>query len=179
MEQTAQIERLIGPVVAGLGYELVRVQMTGGARQPTLQIMAERQDRRAMLVDDCARLSREISAVLDAADPISDAYMLEVSSPGIDRPLMKRADYERFAGHEARIEIDPPIDGRKRFHGTIRAVDGDAVRLTVEESEVSVPLSAIRRAKLVLTDRLIAEAMKESEEHGFSPAAEGAASLSV
>ncbi len=179
MEQTAQIERLIGPTVAGLGYELVRVQMTGGAKRPTLQIMAERQDRRAMLVDDCARLSREISAVLDAADPISDAYMLEVSSPGIDRPLIKPADYERFAGHEARIEIDPPIDGRKRFHGTILAVDGEAVKLAVEEGEISLPLNAIRKAKLVLTDRLIAEAMKESEEHGSSHAAEGAASLSV
>ncbi|HLG88629.1 MAG TPA: ribosome maturation factor RimP [Alphaproteobacteria bacterium] len=179
MEQTAQIERLIGPTVAGLGYELVRVQMTGGAKRPTLQVMAERRDRRAMLVDDCARLSREISAVLDAADPISDAYLLEVSSPGIDRPLVKPADYERFAGHEVRIEIDPPIDGRKRFHGTIRAIEDDAVKLAVEESEVRLPLSSIRRAKLVLTDRLIAEAMKESEEQGSPHAAEDAASLSV
>ena len=179
MEQTAQIERLIGPTVAGLGYELVRVQITGGAKRPTLQIMAERRDRHAMLIDDCARLSREISAVLDAADPIFDAYMLEVSSPGIDRPLMKPADYERFAGHEARIEIDPPIDGRKRFHGTIRAVEGDAVKLAVDESEVCLPLNLVRRAKLVLTDRLIAEAMKESEGQGSSPAAEGAASLFV
>ena len=179
MEQTAQIERLIEATVAGLGYQLVRVQMTGGAKRPTLQIMAERQDRRGMLVDDCARLSREISAVLDAADPISDAYMLEVSSPGIDRPLMKRADYERFAGHEARIEVDPPIEGRKRFHGTILAVDSDAVRFALEEGEVSIPLSCIRRAKLELTDRLIAEAMKEPEEHVSPHAAEGAASLSV
>ena len=178
MEQIGELERLIEPAVTGLGYELVRVQITGG-REATLQIMAERQDRRAMLVDDCARISREISALLDQADPIAGAYTLEVSSPGIDRPLMKRADYERFAGHEARLEVDPPVESRKRFHGTLLAVEGDDLRLETDAGEVLLPLASIHRAKLVLTDRLIAQATKEAGTKDHSQAAEDAASLAV
>jgi ribosome maturation factor RimP len=178
MEQTGELERLIEPAVTGLGYELVRVQVKGG-RQTTLQIMAERQDRRAMLVDDCARLSREISALLDQADPIAGAYTLEVSSPGIDRPLMKPADYQRFAGHEARLEVDPPVEARKRLHGTLVAVEGDDLRLATDAGEIRVPLASIQRAKLVLTDRLIALAMKEAGDRDHSQAAEDAASLAV
>jgi len=183
VERIGELERLIEPAVMNLGYELVRVQFTGG-RGTTLQIMAERKDRRPMLVDDCAALSREISAILDEADPIAEAYSLEVSSPGIDRPLVKRADYERFAGHEARIEVDPPQGGRKRFHGAILGVEGDEVKVAQDDGETFIPLASIRRAKLVLTDRLMAEALKESEgreseEHRSSQAAEGAASLSA
>jgi len=179
MEQTGELERLIAPAVTGLGYELVRVQMQGGSRQATLQVMAERQDRRAMQVDDCARLSREISALLDTADPIAGAYTLEVSSPGIDRPLVKAADYERFAGHEARLEADPPIEGRKRFHGTLAGVEGDRVRLETENGEIALPLASIRRAKLVLTDRLIAEATEDAGGERISQAADDAAPLAL
>ncbi len=162
MADTAQrIERLIEPALLAMGYELVRVAMQGGESRPTLQIMAERKDGVAMSVDDCADISRTISALLDVEDPITSAYTLEVSSPGIDRPLVKRADFERFAGFEARIETVQPVAGRKRFRGRLMGVAGEDVRLREPdkaagaEDETLVPLAAIARAKLVLTDELI------------------------
>lgn len=162
MADTAQrIERLIEPALVAMGYELVRVAMQGGESRPTLQIMAERKDGVAMSVDDCADISRTISALLDVEDPIASAYTLEVSSPGIDRPLVKRADFERFAGFEARIETVQPVAGRKRFRGRLMGVAGEEVRLREPdkaagaEDETLVPLAAIARAKLVLTDELI------------------------
>ena len=157
-----RIAQLIAPVVDELGYELVRVQIQGGARHATLQIMAERRDRTAMLVEDCARLSRAISALLDEADPIDGEYTLEVSSPGIDRPLMKRADYERFLGHEAKIEMVLAVDGRKRFQGTVMGLDGDTVMLENAGTVFPLPLAEIKSAKLILTDRLIAAVEDES-----------------
>jgi ribosome maturation factor RimP len=157
-----RIAQLIAPIADELGYELVRVQMQGGARHATLQIMAERRDRKAMIVDDCARLSRAISARLDEADPIDGEYTLEVSSPGIDRPLMKRADYERFLGHEAKVETDQPIDGRKRFQGTIASLDGDTMMLESAGTVFALPLGQVKSAKLILTDRLIAAVEDES-----------------
>lgn len=163
MADTAQrIERLIEPALTAMGYELVRVAVRGGASHPTLQIMAERRDGMGMTVDDCADISRAISAVLDVEDPIASAYTLEVSSPGIDRPLVKRDDFERFAGFEARIETVQPVAGRKRFRGRLMGVTGEDVRLrepakTADVAdETLVPLAAIVRAKLVLTDDLIA-----------------------
>lgn len=162
MADTAQrIERLIEPALVAMGYELVRVAMQGGESRPTLQVMAERKDGVAMSVDDCADISRTISALLDVEDPIASAYTLEVSSPGIDRPLVKRADFERFAGFEARIETVSPVSGRKRFRGRLMGVAGEDVRLREPEKaagaeeETLVPLAAIARAKLVLTDDLI------------------------
>ena len=162
MADTAQrIERLIEPALLAMGYELVRVAMQGGESRPTLQVMAERKDGVAMSVDDCADISRTISALLDVEDPIASAYTLEVSSPGIDRPLVKRADFERFAGFEARIETVQPVAGRKRFRGRLMGVAGEDVRLREPEKaagaedETLVPLAAIARAKLVLTDELI------------------------
>jgi ribosome maturation factor RimP len=157
-----KIEKLIGPVADELGYELVRVQMQGGTRRATLQIMAERRDRTAMLVEDCARLSRAISVVLDEADPIAEEYMLEVSSPGIDRPLMRRADYERFIGHEAKLEMNLAVDGRKRFQGTMTAIEGDCLLVDSEGVVASLPLAQIKTAKLILTDRLIAAVEDEN-----------------
>lgn len=160
-----RIERLIEPALTAMGYELVRVAIHGGGQQ-TLQIMAERRDGVSMTVDDCADLSRTVSALLDVEDPIAGAYTLEVSSPGIDRPLVKRADFERFAGFEARIETVQPVAGRKRFRGRLMGVTGDDVRLREPvqapvqadgaDDEIRVPLAAIARAKLVLTDELIA-----------------------
>ena len=162
MADTAQrIERLIEPALTAMGYELVRIVIQGSG-QKTLQVMAERRDGVGMTVDDCADISRTISALLDVEDPITGAYVLEVSSPGIDRPLVKRADFERFAGFEARVETVQPVDGRKRFRGRLMGVTGDEVLLREPakaegaDDETRVPLAAISRAKLVLTDELIA-----------------------
>ncbi len=162
MVRNVDIEGLIQPVADQLGYELVRVRLMGGSRL-TLQVMAERRDRRAMRVEDCARLSREISPVLDLADPIPDEYSLEVSSPGIDRPLMKPADYARFAGHTAKVELDAPIDGRRRFQGDIATADDEMVTLAIDGAPVALPVAQIKSGKLVLTDRLI-EAVQYEEE---------------
>ena len=150
-----RIANLISPAVDAMGFDVVRVQLSGSQR-PTLQVMAEPKSGRAMSVDDCAEISRAISAVLDVEDPIAGAYSLEVSSPGIDRPLTRPKDYERFLGHEAKVETNAPIDGRKRFKGPIRSVDASAVALNVDGAEVRIPFAAIHKAKLVLTDALIA-----------------------
>jgi ribosome maturation factor RimP len=146
---------LIEPSLDAMGYRLVRVAFLG-ARRATLQIMAERRDDTPMTVEDCTEISRSVSAILDVADPIADAYMLEVSSPGIDRPLTRPEDYDRFAGFEAKIELGQPIDGRKRFRGRILGLAADQVRLVAENGEVSLPLGAIAKAKLVITPDLLA-----------------------
>jgi len=138
-----------------MGFELVRVQFGGGQHRPTLQIMAERIDRQPMAVEDCAEISRNLSALLDVEDPVPGAYLLEVSSPGIDRPLVKLADYERFAGFEARLETKAPVEGRKRFRGKLMGLAGDQVRLIEDGAEVALPLEQINKAKLLLTDALI------------------------
>src|SRR6266436_10375389 len=145
---------MIAPSIEAMGYRLVRVAFTGG-RRPTLQIMAERRDEAAMTVDDCADISRAVSALLDVADPIAGAYTLEVSSPGIDRPLVRPEDYDRFAGFAARIELSAPLDGRKRFRGRLLGRAEECVRLIGETGEVRLPFAAIARAKLVLTDDLL------------------------
>ena len=152
-----RIAALIEPSLKAMGYDLVRVQVDG-KRQARLQVMAERTDGTGMGVEDCALVSRQISAILDVEDPIESAYTLEVSSPGIDRPLMKPADYARFAGHVAKVELKYARDNRRRFTGTIKALDGEAVVLDTEEGSVSLPLSEIERAKLVLTDALLKSA---------------------
>jgi ribosome maturation factor RimP len=158
---TEKINEIVEPSLEAMGYRLVRTAFTGG-RRPTLQIMAERRDGGAMTVEDCAEISRNVSALLDVADPIQAAYMLEVSSPGIDRPLVAREDYERFAGHEAKIELNRPIEGRKRFRGRLLGVGENAVRLALEEGqgEVRLPLADIAKAKLVLTDALLEAARR-------------------
>lgn len=155
MDATSNILAIIGPCVEAMGYEVVRVQLSGTQRR-VLQVMAERSDRNAMTVDDCAELSRAISAVLDVEDPIPGEYVLEVSSPGIDRPLTRLADFERFRGFEARVELHDPIDGRRRFKGRLRGVDGDLVGVDLADgSQVALPFADIQKAKLVLTDELI------------------------
>jgi ribosome maturation factor RimP len=152
---TAEIETMIAPSLEAMGYRVVRVAFTGG-RRATLQVMAERRDDQAMTVEDCETISHSVSALLDVADPIPTAYQLEVSSPGIDRPLVRREDYERFAGFEAKLELSEPVDGRKRFRGRLMGVDGDAVKLLAGDAPVLLPLARVARAKLVLTDELIA-----------------------
>ena len=154
----AAVTRMIEPHAIALGFELVRVQMIGGATDPTLQIMAERPDTRQLTIDDCAELSRSISDAFDENDPIDGAYRLEVSSPGIDRPLTRLKDYRDWAGHDARIKLVEPIEGRKQLSGVIEGVDGDdQVAIDVDGfRRMAVPFASIASAKLTLTDRLIA-----------------------
>jgi ribosome maturation factor RimP len=151
----SKIESMIAPSLSAMGYSVVRISFSGG-RRPTLQIMAERNDDAPMTVDDCATVSHTVSALLDVADPIESTYTLEISSPGIDRPLTRRGDYERFAGFEAQIEMQQPIEGRRRFRGKLLGLDGDNAKLLVGADTVQLPLGAVARAKLVLTDELIA-----------------------
>ena len=160
VDRIRQITELIEPTLNEMGFELVRV-LVGGGQRPTLQIMVERRDEAPITVAHCAEVSHAISALLDVADPIAGAYRLEVTSPGIDRPLVRPADYERFAGLEARLETDLPIDGRRRFRGRLTGLSGDCVRLALPEGECAIPLAAIKKAKLVLSDELLAAARGE------------------
>lgn len=152
-----RIAALIEPSLTAMGYELVRV-LVDGRRQARVQIMAERRDGAGMGVEDCAELSRTVSALLDVEDPIDGSYTLEISSPGIDRPLMKAADYSRFAGHVAKVELKTAREGRRRFTGTLKGLAGEAVVLDLGPETVALPLAEIERAKLVLTDALLKSA---------------------
>jgi ribosome maturation factor RimP len=172
ISQMSQLEQIIEPVVEAAGYKLVRLRLLGG-KSKTLQIMAERPDG-TMNVEGCAELSRALSEFLDAEDPIEGEYHLEVSSPGIDRPLTRLADFARWAGHEAKLELNAPgADGRKRFKGRLMGLDGTDVALQADGSNLTdgavmkFPFRAIAEAKLVLTDRLIEEDLKarKNTEH--------------
>jgi ribosome maturation factor RimP len=161
MADIAELTRLIEPEAQAEGLALVRVKMTGGTSDPTLQVMAERPDTRQLTLEDCARLSRRLSDMLDAleergADPIEESYRLEVSSPGIDRPLTRLSDYDDWKGHEARIHPHEPYNGRKQLSGDLIGVDGEDVRIDVKGlGETAIPFASIRNAKLLMTDRLI------------------------
>jgi ribosome maturation factor RimP len=154
---TNHIAQTIGPSIEAMGYRLVRVAVTSGHRA-TLQVMAERSDDQPMTVEDCAQISHSVSALLDVAEPIAGSYMLEISSPGIDRPLVRSEDYDRFSGFEAKVELARPVDGRKRFRGRLLGTSGSNLRLATEIGETLLPLEAVARAKLVLSDELIAKA---------------------
>jgi len=150
------VARLIEPEVEALGYELVRVAMIGGTSDPTLQVMAERPDTRQLDLGDCEKISRRLSELLDLADPIEGSYRLEVSSPGIDRPLTRLKDYRDWAGFEARIALAEPKDGRKQFSGTLEGLTGQTVKLLGKDAKTyEVAFSDIASAKLLLTDKLI------------------------
>ena len=155
LTDTAAIARLIEPAVKELGFDLVRVAMIGGTSDPTLQVMAERPDTRQLTIDDCADLSRKLSDILDEADPIEGAYRLEVSSPGIDRPLTRRGDFADWSGHEARIKYAEPVDGAKQVSGIIEGISGDTIRVATPKGERQVDFANIASAKLLLTDKLI------------------------
>ena len=155
MTDTAAIARLIEPAVKDMGLDLVRVAMIGGTSDPTLQVMAERPDTRQLTIEDCADLSRKISDILDEADPIEEGYRLEVSSPGIDRPLTRRSDFADWTGHEARIKFVEPVDGAKQVSGDIEGIDGDTIRIATPKGERTVDFNNIASAKLLLTDKLI------------------------
>ena len=164
MDRVKAIDRLIAPTLAGMGYALVRARLSGGGRR-TLQVMAERSDGATMKVADCAEISRALSALLDVEDPIEGAYDLEVSSPGIDRPLVRLEDFARFAGFDAKIETARPIDGRKRFSGRLDGVNAGRVHIDLGDGTVAaLPYEDIREAKLVLTDELIAASMNDTDD---------------
>lgn len=169
--RAAMDRRLAGialPVAGSLGLELVRVRLMGGQRK-TLQVMAQKPDG-TMEVDDCARLSTALSAALDVDDPLADAYTLEVSSPGIDRPLTRLKDFADWAGFEAKIELSEPVDGRKRFKGVLQGTEGDEVLLQIEEGAGTVTVGLrfdwLADAKLVLTDDLIRETLRGRKDAG-------------
>jgi ribosome maturation factor RimP len=163
----ARVATIAEPVIEQLGYRLVRVRISS-AEGCTLQIMAERPDG-SMTVEDCETLSRALSPVLDVADPIDRAYRLELSSPGIDRPLVRKSDFERYSGHLVKIEMAVPVEGRKRFRGVLAGVDGEAARLRIEDAadgdqaEVMLPIEEMGEAKLVLTDELVTEALRREK----------------
>ncbi|MBV8923868.1 MAG: ribosome maturation factor RimP, partial [Bradyrhizobium sp.] len=163
----ARVSAIAAPVLQQLGYRLVRIRISGEAGC-TVQIMAERPDG-TMLIDDCEAASRALSPVLDVADPIERAYRLEISSPGIDRPLVRRSDFERYAGHLVKVEMAVAHQGRKRFRGILAGLDGDRARIrrddapTGEAAEVRLAMEDISEARLVLTDELIAESMRRGK----------------
>ncbi len=169
--RAARVAAIAEPVLSGLGYRLVRVRISGAAGC-TLQIMAERPDG-TMTIEDCEIASRALSPVLDIADPIESSYRLEISSPGIDRPLVRRSDFDRYAGHVAQVEMAILIDGRRRFRGTLLGSDGDNVRLhcdglPAESAVVSLRIEDMSEARLVLTDALVSETLRRSK-HGQQP----------
>ena len=170
MQRTAELERLIEPIAESLGYALVRVRLTS-AQRPVLQVMAERADG-TMNVEDCAKLSHAISAAFEENDPIEREYVLEVSSPGIDRPLTRRRDFEAYAGHEAKLELKYPLEGRKRVRGVLKGLKGEDVIIetgldeTKARGELAVPYMSIGEAKLVLTDELIEQDLKRRTAGG-------------
>ena len=163
--KTAEDRRLLellDPVAEATGYEIVRLRLMGGEAGRRLQVMAETPDGE-MVVEDCARLSRAISEVMDAADPIAGEYTLEVSSPGVDRPLTRLKDFANYEGHEARVELDRVAEGRKRFRGVLAGVEDDAIGIDLEgeDSTAMVPFSWIVDAKLILTDALMKRGAEE------------------
>ena len=170
MADIAVLTDLIEPEAQALGFALVRVKMFGGQGDRTLQIMAERPDTRQLTIDDCAELSRRVSDVFDAldgtpADPFEDEYRLEVSSPGIDRPLTRLQDYRDWAGHEARITLAEKIDGRKQFKGDLGEVEDDTIAIVTADGKTHrIAFAAIVDAKLTITDRLIAATRPLSAE---------------
>ena len=160
-----RLAEIITPVIEGMGYELVRVRLMGG-KTKTLQIMADRPEG-GIEVDDCAEISTAVSATLDVEDPVEDAYTLEVSSPGIDRPLTRLKDFEAWAGYEAKIETAEMIDGRRRFRGTLAGIEGDEVLLEISEGTIGLQFDWLSDAKLVLTDELIRDMLKARKEAGL------------
>jgi ribosome maturation factor RimP len=166
----ARVASVAEPVIEGMGYRLVRVRISA-ADGCTVQIMAERPDG-TLAIDDCENISYALSPVLDVADPVDRAYRLEISSPGIDRPLVRRSDFERNAGHVIKIEMSVPADGRKRFRGILLGVEGDSARIRLEDAKAAkagdnaeflLPIEDMAEARLVLTDELVAESLRKGK----------------
>jgi len=155
---------IIQPVVEGMGFELVRVRLLSG-KEHTVQIMAQRPDG-SIDVDECAKISTAVSAVLDVEDPIDDNYMLEVSSPGIDRPLTRLKDFDDWEGYEAKLETQDLIDGRRRFKGKLAGTEGDEVLIEISEGTIGIKFEWLTDAKLILTDELISEMLRQRKASG-------------
>ena len=162
METETRIGDILSPTLNLMGYDLVRVQISG-SQPKIMQIMAERIDGVGMTVDDCADISREVSAILDVEDPLREAYDLEVSPPGIDRPLVRPLDFDRYAGFDAKIEMVAAIDGRKKFKGQLLGIEQDLVKIRLDEETHQLPVSDIRRAKLLLTEELLEAASQTAK----------------
>jgi len=160
-----RLAEIVAPVIEDMGFELVRIRLLGGQTK-TVQIMAERPDG-GIDVDECGEISTAVSAVLDVEDPLSDPYTLEVSSPGIDRPLTRLKDFDTFEGYEAKLETEELIDGRKRFKGVLAGVEGDEVLVNLDEGTVGLKFDWLADAKLVLTDELIREMLKARKKAGI------------
>lgn len=164
-----RIAEIISPVIEDMGYEVVRVRLMKNAKETTLQIMAQRPDG-TIEVDDCGKISTAVSAILDVEDPIIEAYHLEVSSPGIDRPLTRLKDFDQWSGYEAKIETTELIDGRRRFRGALAGTEGDEVLITIEdqgeELTIGLKFEWLSDAKLVLTDELIREVLRGRKDKG-------------
>ena len=164
---SARVANIAEPVLEQLGYRLVRVRVSGG-ESCTVQIMAERPDG-TLSIDDCEDISRALSPVFDVADPIEKAYRLEISSPGIDRPLVRKSDFDRYAGHLVRIEMEVPVGGRKRFRGHLNGTEGEMAKLhrddarEGDEADVLLAIADMSEAKLVLTDELVTEALRREK----------------
>jgi ribosome maturation factor RimP len=174
--RAARVAALAEPVLASLGYRLVRVRISGFAGC-TVQIMAERPDG-TMTIEGCEAVSRALSPVLDVADPIEGSYQLEISSPGIDRPLVRRSDFERYAGHLAHVEMQAPVDGRRRFRGELAGTRGEFARIRwdgapSDNPEILLRIDDMMEAKLVLSDTLISEALRKSKQNQRKETADG------
>ncbi len=173
----AEVAEIVEPVLADLGFRLVRVMVTGGADR-ILQIMAERPDG-TITIDDCERISKSLSPVLDVADPLPGGYRLEVSSPGIDRPLVRPSDFENWSGHEVKLELNTPVDGRNRFKGVLEGFESGEVRIAADAGELGIqhlgfPVDLIADARLMLTDALIREALTRAKHRHSNVPADGA-----
>lgn len=156
LERLLPLEERVAPTLEAMGFEVVRIALTGGTGRKTLQVMADRADGGQISIEDCEQISQTLSAIFDVEDPVQGRYDLEVSSAGIDRPLTRPKDFAAYAGFEAKVETKVPVHGRKRFRGELRGINADeTVTITVDGETLEIPMSAIRTAKLVLTDALI------------------------
>lgn len=174
--QLADVETMIGESIAAMGFDLVQLRLISAGGKPTLQLMAERADGGGMTVEHCAEISHVVSALLDVEDPVQGAYMLEVSSPGIDRPLTRLQDFDRFAGYEAKLETRRMVAGRRRFRGRLAGVEGRYVNMAVLEGNgeklLQVPYEDVEKAKLVLTDELIQASLRRAKQAEQADAAD-------
>ena len=162
LDPTVKIAELIAPSLQSLGYDLIRVTYTGGD-YPILQIMAEKEDG-TMTIEGCAEVSQAVSVILDVEDPLADAYNLEVSSPGIDRPLTRQKDFEKWAGFEAKVELDEAVNGQRRYRGKILGIENDNILVLDSAGDKwELPFADLRKAKLVLTDELIAASQSSNK----------------
>lgn len=160
--QDEKLGAIVGPIAESLGYELVRLSF-GGSGRPTLQVLAERPDG-TMEIGDCEKLSREISTVLDVEDLISGEYVLEVSSPGLDRPLTRRKDFAAYTGYDVKLELNMAQDGQRRFRGILQGLEGDKVLLATEEGDIELEFDDLKKAKLVMTDDLLKKVQNQTDK---------------